>query len=224
MRYFTQDAVQFFIDLKQNNDREWFAENKARYLNAIQQPAMALVTDLGKQLQTILPDIAYGTQTNGSGSIMRIHRDVRFSHDKSPYKSWQGIRLWEGMDHNHCPSRFFFYINETGGGVYVGNYGFNREELLAYQQAVNHPLHGDALAALVKKLSERYEVGAEGYKNVPRGYPKDHPHAPLLKFKSLYAHSDTLSPEDIAGDQLCERIFEHFKTLNPLHQWLSAVL
>lgn len=224
MVHFSKKTIKFYKDLKENNNREWFTEHKQDYLDYIQQPSIELVTEVGKQLQKVVPGISYDTTTNGSGSIMRIYRDVRFSKDKTPYKTWHGIRFWEGLDHKNTISRFFFYVNDQGGGIYVGNHGFDRDELLAYQKAVDNDKQGEQLEKLVKKLSKHYEVGTPGYKNVPKAFAKDHPRGELLKYKSLYAHTGDISIKDVTSDQLVDIIVKHFKALAPLHQWLNAII
>jgi len=71
------------------------------------------------------------------GSLFRIYRDVRFSKDKSPYKTWVGIRFWEGGGKAGGNPGFFFGFDATGGGLHVGMHGFDKEMLAAYRQAVD---------------------------------------------------------------------------------------
>jgi len=93
---FPEEGLQFLTDLGQNNDRDWFDARKQTYTDTIVSPALAFVEALGERLQIISPHIQYDTRTNGAGSLMRIYRDTRFSADKRPYKTWVGIRFWEG--------------------------------------------------------------------------------------------------------------------------------
>ena len=95
---FTSDLFRFLEDLRAHNDRAWFAENKERYLDAVQEPALEFVRGFGSYLHQISPHFVADDRPTG-GSLFRIHRDVRFSKDKSPYKTHVGI------DFRHRASR-----------------------------------------------------------------------------------------------------------------------
>lgn len=83
---FPKEGFAFLEELRANNEKAWFTENKQRFVDDVQTPALALVTTLGEGLREHFPNVNYGTQVNGSGSLMRIYRDVRFSKDKTPTK------------------------------------------------------------------------------------------------------------------------------------------
>ena len=93
---FPEEAARFLTQLSENNNRDWFNARKQVYANTIVTPAIAFVEAMGERLKYLSPHIQYDTRTNGQGSLMRIYRDIRFSKDKSPYKTWIGIRFWEG--------------------------------------------------------------------------------------------------------------------------------
>ena len=107
---FPQDALDFLAELKPNNNKAWFEVNKPRYRSSIVEPAIAFVTDLGERLKTIAHAIVYDTRTNGSGSLMRVYRDTRFSKDKTPYKTNIGMAFWEGPNAKMGNPSFFVHI------------------------------------------------------------------------------------------------------------------
>ena len=78
---YPEEGLRFLVDLAANNNRDWFEENKAIYQNHLLAPSQSLVLALGERLKEISDDVQYDTRTNGSGSLMRIYRDVRFSKD-----------------------------------------------------------------------------------------------------------------------------------------------
>ena len=84
--YFTRALFDFLRDLAANNDRDWFQENRGRYLSDLQEPALKFITDFGGPLLKISPHFRSDPRPSG-GSLYRIYRDVRFSKDKSPYKT-----------------------------------------------------------------------------------------------------------------------------------------
>lgn len=220
MSGFEQQAIQFFQELNENNNREWFLEHKQSYIEHVQEPAIEFVVDLGGKLQTIVPNIQFDTITSGSGSIMRIYRDTRFSKDKTPYKNWLGIRFWEGIDRKNCASRFFFYLNGTGAGIYVGSHHFDKKQLLAYQAAVDDKKKGAQLEKIITSLSKQYEIGGTSYKRVPKQFSADHVRGDLLKHKAMFAHCGDISPTDTTSAQLTDIVLHHFEALSPLHRWM----
>ena len=85
---FPEDALRFIYELSQNNEKTWFDANKSRYQESITANVPAFVPSLGERLKAgISPNTVYDTRANGAGSMMRIYRDVRFSRDKTPYKT-----------------------------------------------------------------------------------------------------------------------------------------
>ena len=89
---FSPELFAFLRDLAENNDREWFTANKARYVAEVQEPALAFIEDVGMRLPEISRHFVADARTTG-GSLFRIYRDVRFSKDKSPYKTQIGIQF-----------------------------------------------------------------------------------------------------------------------------------
>ncbi|MFV1981777.1 MAG: DUF2461 domain-containing protein, partial [Rhodothermia bacterium] len=173
---FPPSALQFFADLKQNNDRDWFNANKSTYLNEVVEPAKAFILALGGMLTDLNPGVNYDTRMNGAGSMFRIYRDVRFSKDKSPYKTHLGMVFWLGSGKKTESPAFYVGMSNEGAGVHGGMWRFQKETLAAYRAAVDDPSTGDELAEIIENLrSAGYEVGGYTYKRVPRGVDPEHP-------------------------------------------------
>ena len=222
---FPQEGLKFLADLVENNDRDWFAENKQVYLDNIVAPAVAFVENLGDRLQFISPHIQYDTKTNGQGSLMRIYRDVRFSKDKSPYKTWVGIRFWEGAGKKgDCPG-FFLWIEADAAGFYTGMYGFPKPLLKAYREAVVDDELGAELDSAIAavRAAGAYEIGGEHYKKVPRGFDPDHPRADLLKYNAIYASSPRIDLAKLGSPELVDVCMDHSENTAPLHRWLVKI-
>jgi uncharacterized protein (TIGR02453 family) len=222
---FPESGLQFLADLSQNNNREWFNENKPIYLEYIVEPSKKFIETVGEQLQFIAPHIQYDTRTNGQGSLMRIYRDIRFSPDKTPYKTYVGIRFWEGSGKAKDNPGYSLWFDHTGAALHVGMHGFSKALLETYRNAV---ADGDRGPGLEKAISEvkkagEYEVGSEHYKRVPRGYDKDHPRADLLRYNSLYVSSPRIQPDVLASPLLTEIVLSHFEKMAPVQRWLVKV-
>jgi uncharacterized protein (TIGR02453 family) len=219
---FPPEALHFLRELAANNNREWFQAHKDDYLQYVLEPAQHYTLALGERLREISAGITYDTRTNGSGSILRIYRDTRFSKDKTPYNTHLRVVFWEGARKKMENPSFFVRMDPAGVGLYTGLHRFPKPVLAAYRDAVVDPELGadlsDALAAV--RAAGDYTVGGEHYKRVPRGYDADHPRADLLRHDGLYAHATVAGPEVITTPSLVDACFEHLRNLAPLHLWL----
>jgi uncharacterized protein (TIGR02453 family) len=221
---FPKQAFQFFRDIGANNNREWFQANKQDYIDTVQTPAVSFLVAMGEQLKSISPGITYDTRTNGAGSLMRIYRDIRFSKDKSPYKTHIGMNLWEGPTKKETPG-YHFWMDQKGGAVYGGFHAFPKPFIAAYREAVAADASGEKLAQAVGKIgsSEGFEIRGEQLKRVPPGYEQDHPRGDLLRYKGLFARGPTLTPNLLQSAEAVDICFEHARVLAPLHKWFVAV-
>ena len=225
---FPVEAGQFLRDLRDNNNKEWFEANKKTYINALRTPAQAFVMAVGERLQDIIsPEVHYDTRTNGSGSLMRINRDVRFSKDKSPYKENLAMIWWQGPGKKMQNPAFGLQITPTGVGMMAGMFGFDKDQLALYRDAVDDDKKGKALESAVAKVQKagNYELFGEALKKVPRGYDADHPRAEWLKYKGLYAHLREDLPQDVINSaDFVDVTVEHLLNMAPIQQWLAQVM
>ena len=132
---FSPELFAFLRDLAANNDREWFTANKARYVAEVQEPALAFVEDVGVRLPELSRHFVADARTTG-GSLFRIHRDVRFSKDKSPYKTNIGIQFRHARSRDvHAPG---FYLNLEPDRVFMacGSWRPDRDTLHAFRTAI----------------------------------------------------------------------------------------
>lgn len=222
---FPEESICFLRDLEQNNNRDWFEANRDRYERYYLDPASRFVTTLGAELQRLSPGIHYDSRANGQGSIMRIHRDTRFSKDKSPYNVSLRLLFWEGSGKKlECPA-FFLRVAPEGINLYAGMYLFPKPFLEAFRASVLDETTGNELAGIVSALnaSAPYRVDGERYKRVPQGYEADHPRAELLKYKGLHAEAVDLDPGMIHAAEFASTCLEHCQKMLPLHSWLVRI-
>lgn len=224
---FPPDAINFLHELIANNDKEWFAANKKRYINTIQQPGLALVTAIGERLQDHYPDVVYDTRTNGSGTMMRIHRDVRFSPDKSPYKTEIGFLFSDGQGKRMSRPAFGLRLTTEGVDTIAGQFQFaDKDNLAAWRDAVISERFGPALEAAAEQVRAAgpYTIQGESYKRVPRGYAADHPRASWLKYGGLYASAPQISLDIVQSPALTDALMTHFLNMAPVQRWLMEAL
>ena len=134
---FPRETIRFLADLAENNNKPWFEENRSAYETALLQPAVAFVETLGPQLKNRYPAVQYDTRTNGSGTLMRIYRDTRFSQDKTPYKTNISGLFWEGSDRKAACPAFGFQLTSEGLGLMAGLFGFDKNQLARFREAVS---------------------------------------------------------------------------------------
>jgi len=220
---FPPQALQFYKNIEENNNREWFGEHKEDFERYVQRPAQDFVIVLGAKLKEMRPDLAVDPSLRGSGSIMRIYRDIRFSKDKTPYKTYLGMRFWEGPSRKEMFSGLFIWLDDSGAGLHVGQHMFSKEYLNAFREAVDDVHMGKRFEDILSSAGDFAEVNGEQYVRVPRGYDRDHPRAGLLKYKSVYASSGRIAPSVVASEKFLPLCVETFQKLLPLHKWLVDV-
>lgn len=207
--HFPDDTVAFLLDLKANNDREWFAQNKNRYEQAVKQPAKAFCAQMEAELQA-LTGLAHGSK------VYRIHRDLRFSKDKTPYNP----HLHISFHAKGAPAAWFFGLEPEQLVLGVGTFAFDKPALESYRNRVAGP-EGTRLAALLESLSgEGLRIGEPELKRVPAGYAPDHASAALLRRKGLSAWTDLDDPDTAAGPNLIDSCVAGFGRVKPLFDWL----
>jgi len=214
----------FYADLAKNNTRTWFEANRGRYEREVLGPAAALVEGMAPRLAKTWPALAWGTQRSGAGSIMRIHRDVRFSADKRPYKENLGILLWIGPGAKMERPAFYLNLDARSAFFYAGFHVLPKPALARYRDAVADVKRGQALERILARLAAGgLEVMEEpAYKRVPAGYPSDHPRATLLRHDGLGVFTD-LDAADVADPGLTARLAAVALKAGPLVDWLLQI-
>lgn len=223
---FPPAAMQFLFDLAGNNNRDWFEAHKDDYTRLVRDPALAFISTLGERLKTLSPGLRYDTSTNGSGSLMRIYRDTRFSADKTPYKTNVGIIFWEGGVKKMEGASFYFHMEPGSVMMHAGIYMFPKPMLDAYREAVLHEKRGAALdeAAAAVRAAGDYSIGGEHYKRVPKGLPAEHPRADWLRYNGLTATAPPLSLDVVESAALVDACFEHCRAMRPIQAWLADLV
>jgi uncharacterized protein (TIGR02453 family) len=177
---FTPAFFDFFGDLKRHNDRDWFAANKTRYVADVEAPMLQFIGDFAPRLKAISPAFVADRRRVG-GSMFRIHRDTRFSPDKSPYKTWTAARFAHEA-RRKVPSvpAFFLHLgvgDSFGGG---GVYHIDQPALTKIRQRiVDQPREW-------VKVRERVDIQGEQLKRAPAGFSSSNEYIEDLKRQNLY--------------------------------------
>ena len=220
---FPKEYFSFFNKLKKNNSKQWFEKHRDDYDQLVMHPARGFVTAMGEKLRKIAPEVNAVPKINKS--LFKINRDVRFSNDKSPYKTYMGIWLWEGDGKRMECSGFYLHVENKNVLIGVGIKMFSKPLIDRYRRAVVDKNQGAALKSAVRKISAKgYLIDCKHYKKVPRGYDAEHPNAEFLLYNGLTARVEEKVPDVFFSDALIDYAYTHYKNMLPLHRWLKKVL
>jgi len=223
---FPAEGFAFLRELRENNNKDWFEANKERYITLVRTPAVALVAAVGSRLQDHFPNVQYDTRTNGSGSLMRLNRDVRFSKDKSPYKTNVPMMWWEGAGKKTQNPAFGLQITPDDAGLMAGMFGFDKEMLTQYREAVANEKKGFALVEAINQVQAagNYRLNGAHYKRPPRGFPAlEDERAPYMLFNALWFSKEDIPAEVVTTPDFVEHAVAHFVKMAPIEQWLVQI-
>jgi len=222
---FPDKGLKFLTGLKKNNNKAWFDERKEIYKQELVEPGQAFVVAMGRKLQKISKGVIYDPRLNGSGSIMRIYRDIRFSKDKTPYKAWMGIFFWEGKEKKMENPGYYVHVDPKETFVGAGHYHFPRQFFEAYRLAILDDRKGKELDSILTRMRrlKGVNIGSEQTKRVPRGYDADHPRAELLKYKGIYVYTDKIPRKELTTPKFVDLCYKWCEKMAPLQDWMVKV-
>ena len=217
----TPALFEFLADLRDNNERAWFESNRARFESDVRGPLLAFTAALQEPLAGISPSVLAIPKKQG-GSLFRILRDIRFSKDKSPYKTWAALQFrHEAAKDVHAPG---FYLHFEPGNVLAaaGIWRPARPELDAVRQAMDEDPDGwTGMRQAVEAAG--WSFGGESLKRVPRGFAQEHALADELKLKD-YVVSVPLTEEQVCHPEFLDDYVDLCRTAAPLPAYLCGVL
>jgi uncharacterized protein (TIGR02453 family) len=195
------EAVEFYEGLSADNSKSYWTDHKATYDEKVHAPMVALLAELEPEF--------------GAGKIFRPYRDVRFSADKSPYKTAIAATLEKDG-----------YIQLSAEGLMAGRgmYRMAPDQLARYREAVNADHTGTELSRIIEAAAKEKirVVGHDQLKTVPRGYPRDHPRADLLRNKGLVAWQEWEPAAWLGTRRAKDRVVTFLRASQPVVDWLRV--
>jgi uncharacterized protein (TIGR02453 family) len=197
----TDAALDFYEGLEIDNSRAYWQSHKDIYDEQVVGPLRALLDELSDEF--------------GEAKIFRPNRDIRFSADKSPYKTQAGATL---------AGHGYVQLSAEGLAVASGNYVFAADQLARYRRAVDVDLPGEALARVVQdaRTAGLAITSAGALTTAPRGYPKDHPRIELLRMKGLVTWKQWPIEPWLATAGAKDRVVAVLRDSVPLVEWLGV--
>lgn len=223
---FAPGALRFLRSLARNNRKDWFEAHRADYEREIKRPLLALIEEVDVRLASLAPEIV-GTKK----SLFRIHRDVRFSKDKRPYKTHAACWFYHrdagravGENAAHGGAGFYFHVAPgavfTGGGVWMPP----RPVLLRIRDAIAEA--PELFTDFMKAPAFKRRFGAlereHMLQRMPRGYAPDHPAGEWLRFQSFTA-GRALDEADLGSRRLIDVLVKDYTVMRPLVRWINGV-
>ena len=215
---FTENTLRFLRRLKRNNTRAWFNEHRDEYESHVREPMLAVIERLAVDFPRIAPDLVASPR-----SMYRIHRDTRFSPDKTPYKTQVAAAFsHQALPKNESAALYFHLAPDQlwiGGGLYAPQ----TVQLHRIREHIDADL--DSFLTLVESPAIRRIGGVSGsaLKRVPRGFPPDHKAADYLRLKQ-YLAGETLPPELALSPRFYSSLVRRFSALVPFIRFLNAPL
>jgi uncharacterized protein (TIGR02453 family) len=194
-------ALDFYEDLEADNSKAFWTAHKHVYDEQVRAPLQALAEALGGAF--------------GEAKVFRPYRDVRFSKDKTPYKTHQGMYFGE--------SGHYLHVSAAGLFVAGGYYDTSSAQVERYRRAVADDVAGPQLERAVAKVRAKgFEIGGHRLTRVPSGYPKDHARGELLRHRTLTASKELGAPAWLATPAARTEIAKELRALRPLLDWLAT--
>lgn len=212
----------FFKTLAKNQSRDWFAAHRDEYEIGWLAPMKALLAAVREKL---VP--RYAHEEIAPPKVFRIHRDVRFSKDKSPYKTHVGGYLGIAGSGAGPSGAAALYFHVGAGELFVcaGQYMMDGEQLKRFRAAVDDAKRGGELGKILAGL-ERAGCSVDSYEQtqrVPRGFDPEHPRADLLRRKGLIVMLPTPERALLTSPKLVDHVVTHARKAVPFVEWLAAV-
>lgn len=217
---FPQGIGTFLTDLAANNNKPWFEAHRGEYEQDLLEPSRAFADVMADRLTELAPSGLGDLQ----GSAFRIYRDLRFSKDKTPYKTHLGIAFnTVGSPKSRSPG-YYFHLEPRRMMLGAGMHAFPKEFLAAYREAVVDDRLGSRLRQAIDDAEAAgNETWGESYKRVPTGYAPDHPRADLLRYGGLFVAVTEDIPHALHSPALVDYCASRYATMGPVLAWLLEV-
>lgn len=212
-----KNTFKFLKDLKANNNRDWFTDNKDKYEEA-RANFEDFITELVKNIAKFDPSVG---DVIPKKAIFRIYRDVRFSKDKSPYKINFGAHLTGSPSKIHDRAGYYIQIQPGNSFLAGGAYLPPSPRINKIRQEIDY--NTKEFKKIINSASfKKYfgEIEGDKLKTAPKGYPKDHPELELLQYKS-YLATNQCDDKQVLGDDFLKHATSVFKAMKPFDDFLN---
>lgn len=220
MAYFTQDFISFFEELAENNHKEWFDANRKRYVKSVKEPFAAFVGDMIDRVKEEDPKI----MITPKDAIFRINRDIRFSKDKTPYKTNVSAIISRGGRKDKTYPGMYFELKPAEVRYYGGAHMLDKEQLYKVRSAMAADLSGFEDVLNDKTFKKTFQtIHGEKNKRIPKEFQEAAERQALIANKSFYYYS-ILPASLLLSDKLADELMDCYQAGKPMMQWLADAM
>lgn len=221
MAWFTADFNRFFKDLAAHNNKAWFDANRPRYEASVKEPFAAFVAAAIERIARVDKAVRIGPKD----AIFRIHRDVRFSRDKAPYKLEASAIISTAGRQDHTVPGIYFALGPEAVRFYGGCYMPDRDQLQRIRTGLLRDGKGFRKSVEGKAFSTLFPDGVQGERNkvLPAEFKAAAAVQPLLANKQFYVGAE-LPARLVVDPGLLDLLLEHYQAMRPLNSWLAGAL
>lgn len=220
MSYFTDDFLEFFKELAGNNNTEWFHANKERYEKSVKEPFEKFVGNIIDEISKLDPEY----QITPKECIFRLHRDVRFSKDKSSYKLFSSAVISpKGRKDKSLPG-LYLKLSPEDMWIMGGCYDPTTAQLQKIRTAISKD--PKAFRALIEHPDFKDKFGepkGDVNKRIPKEFQEVYKIEPLIAKKQFY-YGTEFPPETITSDNLVPLVMDHWRSMRPVSDFLTAAI
>ncbi len=215
--YFSPEFFKFLRSLARNNNREWFQKNNRRYENFVLTPSLRFIKDAGDELRAVSPYLVADPRPFG-GSLFRIYRDIRFSKDKSPYKTNVAMEFWHRRRGKKSYTGLYLHLAPGQSFAGAGIWHPDSPTLNRVRKAIV------SRAEAWRRVKESgLKIEGASLKRPPAGFDPGHPFVEDLKMKDITS-GVRFSNAQVTGPRFMEDFIEAGKKLDPLNRFLAEAL
>jgi len=216
MTQIEKSTFKFLKDIRKNNNRPWFEKNKAKYA-IMHENLISFAEDLMSEFSksdNIVP-------MTGKKSLHRIYRDVRFSKDKTPYKSYMSGRMKRDTD--WLRGGYYYHLEPGNSFLALGFWNPEASDMKLIRDNIAQDDKPLRKILNSKKIRDTFELHGNQLKTAPKGFPKDHPAIDLLRYKQLVLMRSFTDKQTLDKHFLKECV-KTFKAARPFLDYMSMIL
>ena len=220
MSFFTQDFIDFFLELENNNNRDWFQENKKRYEQSVKVPFENFIQDMIYRIKEDDENLIVTPKE----AIFRIYRDIRFSKDKTPYKNHVSAVIGNGGRKNTTDPGIYLELSGNYLRFYSGIYEVSKEQLESVRNYISKNL--DEFDKLLKEKNFKKTFGSiHGAKNkrLPKEFNEVLEKQPLIANKQFYYFNE-LDSQKLLSKTLGNSLMKYYYAAKPMNTFLKKAL
>lgn len=220
MSYFTKDYVDFFKELSANNNKPWFDANKKRYEQSVKKPFNDFIQEMINRVRQDDPAVDIAPKD----AIFRINRDIRFSEDKSPYKTFMAAVVSAGGRKNHTIPGLYLQFGPEEAHIYGGAYMLDKDVLHKVRTKIASDLDGFDKLLNGADFKEKFgTIHGEQHKRLPAEFQAAAEKQPLLANKQFYYFAK-FPLTVITKDDLPELVMSHYFAGKPMNAYLRKAM